>query len=230
MFHLTAISRNAKTGPIPVSTSEKATCPDACPLKKSGCYASTGKVNIHWLAVSKGLRGMTWAGFVQAIKRLPRGQLWRHNQAGDLPGVNNAIDAKALGELVTANAGKRGFTYTHKPTLDGQADGKTIATNRKAIAHANANGFTVNLSADSLGEADALASLAIGPVATLLPHTANATAYTPQGRKVIVCPATQREFVTCATCQLCQKASRSVIVGFPAHGLAFRKVDAIASA
>lgn len=229
MFHLTAISHNAKTGPIPVSTSEKGTCPDACPLKKSGCYATTGKVNIHWLAVTRGLRGMVWAGFVEAIKRLPRGQLWRHNQAGDLPGDNNDIDAKQLGELVAANTGKRGFTYTHKPTLNGQASGKTLATNRKAIAHANANGFTVNLSADNLGEADALASLGIGPVATLLPSTQRENTHTPQGRKVVVCPAVTREFVTCATCQLCQKVNRSVIVGFPAHGLAFRKVDAIAA-
>ena len=229
-YQLTRVSKNAKTGPIPVSTSSKLTCPDACPLKKSGCYATTGKVNIHWLAVTRGERGLPWAGFVQAIKDLPRGQLWRHNQAGDLPGENNAVDATALRELVAANKGRNGFTYTHKPTLEGQADATTVATNRKAIAHANANGFTVNLSADTLGEADALASLAIGPVATLLPSTQTRNTYTPQGRKVVVCPATQRENVTCSSCKLCQRVGRSVIVGFPAHGLAFRKVDAIASA
>ncbi len=228
MFHLTRVSANAKTGPIPVSTSEKNTCPDACPLKKSGCYAATGKVNIHWLKVTRGERGMGWGEFVQAIKHLPYGQFWRHNQAGDLPGDNNAIDAKALGQLVDANKGKRGFTYTHKPTLDGQADNAIVHTNRKAIANANAKGFTVNLSADNLAEADALAKQNIGPVVTLLPSTQKATSYTPEGRKVIVCPAVTREYVTCATCQLCQKVDRSVIVGFPAHGLAFRKVSGIA--
>lgn len=228
MFHLTRISANAKTGPIPVSTSEKGTCPDACPLKKSGCYAATGKVNIHWLKVTRGERGLAWAEFVQAIKSLPRGQFWRHNQAGDLPGDNNSIDVKALGELVDANKGKRGFTYTHKPTLDGQANNAILDANRKAIADANANGFAINLSADNLHEADELAKQKIGPIVTLLPSSQKTNSFTPEGRKVVVCPAVTKQYVTCATCQLCQKTDRSVIVGFPAHGLAFRKVDGIA--
>lgn len=224
----TRVSANAKTGPIPVSMSAKTTCPDSCPLKHGGCYAGGGPINLHWLRLTAGKVGLKWEAFLQQVRTLPRSQIWRHNQAGDLPGENNAIEAKALASLVQANTGRHGFTYTHKPTLKGQAPAKVIAANKKAIASANKGGFTVNLSADTLSEADELASLGIAPVVTLLSSHQTENTVTPAGRKVIVCPATQREFVTCQTCQLCQKAGRSVIVGFPAHGVQTKKADAIA--
>lgn len=230
MILFTRVSGNAKTGPIPVSMSVKETCPDSCPLKHGGCYASGGPINLHWLRLTQGKTGILWNEFLSAIRKLPRAQLWRHNQAGDLPGINNVIDPHAMGELVAANTGKRGFTYTHKPVLAEQASAHTVASNRKAIAHANAHGFTVNLSADNLAEADALAALAIGPVATLLPAEQKTNTHTPSGRKVVICPATNRENVSCSTCQLCQRASRSVIIGFPAHGVSTRKANAIALA
>lgn len=228
----TRVSANKKTGPIPVSMSTKATCPDVCPLKQGGCYAMGGPVNLHWQRLSKGLAttALTWEAFCNAVKALPRAQFWRHNQAGDLPGENNTVDATALAQLVKANVGRKGFTYTHKPVLQGQADARTVNANAKAIASANAQGFTVNLSADTLGEADEMAALNIGPVVTLLPSTHKGNAVTPQGRKVVTCPATYRENVTCATCQLCQKANRTCIVGFPSHGVSIKKADAIAKA
>ena len=44
MVHLTLSSSNIKTGPIPVTTSGRSTCPDACPLKKAnGGKGSGGK-------------------------------------------------------------------------------------------------------------------------------------------------------------------------------------------
>ncbi len=225
----TIVSRNAKTGPIPVSMSVKNTCPDACPLKAGGCYASGGPVNLHWLRVSAGKAGILWGEFLKAVKGLHVGQLWRHNQAGDLPGINNTIDTKALAELVQANKGKRGFTYTHKPVLTGQASKATVATNRKAIASANAGGFTVNLSGNTLTHADELADLAIGPVVTLLPITQTRNTVTPKGRKVVVCPAAIRDGVSCATCKLCQWGKRGFVIGFPAHGVSSAKANAIAN-
>jgi hypothetical protein len=172
---------------------------------------------------------------------LPDGQFWRHNQAGDLPGIGDAIDADALDDLVDANRHKRGFTYTHKPLTHGD--------NAASIEHANRNGFTINLSADTLAKADTLAAANVGPVAAVLPiefergHTKQgvwteeldayrkrvADVRTPEGRKVAVCPATYRDEVSCATCQLCQRVDRKVIVGFPAHGAAKRKASAVAS-
>ncbi len=225
----TKISGNAKTGPIPVSMSVKATCPDACPLKAKGCYANTGPINIHWTRLTTRKVGIAWSEFLTAIKSLRVGTLWRHNQAGDLPGKNNEIDGVALAELVTANRNRKGFTYTHKPVLFGQCDKATVKANRKAIEHANANGFTINLSGNTLSHADELLALAIGPVVAILPSDTKANTFTPKGARVIVCPATIRDDVSCATCKLCQWGKREYVIGFPAHGNAAKTVNAIAS-
>jgi hypothetical protein len=219
--HLTAKSSNKKTGPIPVSTTSAATCPTACPLKKSGCYADGGPLAIIWRKVTDGAMGTSWREFCDKIAALPLGQLWRHNQAGDLPGDGVKINRPALRALVAANTGRRGFTYTHY-----RPDG----ANAEAIREANASGFVVNLSANSLAHADELAKTGAGPVVTLLPENAGPHAVTPEGRKVVTCPATYRESVTCMSCQLCARGSRTVIIGFPAHGASRRKAEAVAVA
>lgn len=230
-------SRNSKVGAMPVSTTARETCPDACPLKASGCYAESGPLGMLWSALSRAKPGktfqragqtvqsLTWNQFTHAVAALPEGTLWRHNQAGDLPGQGDAIDVGALRALVDANSGRRGFTYTHKPL-----DGKHGAANAAAIRHSNESGFTINLSADTLSEADTLSHSNIGPVVVVLPDTVqgNADIKTPQGRRVSVCPATYREDVSCASCQLCQRRERKCIVGFPAHGAARRKASAVA--
>lgn len=176
---------------------------------------------MHWARVTKRERGEAWKGFLGKIASLPTGQFWRHNQAGDLPGVDNNIDGRLLAQLCAANSGKRGFTYTHKPVLKN-------AKNRKAIAKAIERGFTVNLSANTLPEADKLCELDIAPVVVVLPadHVGNTT--TPKGRKVVQCPATiEGKDTSCEACQLCQR-QRSAIVGFPAHGTSKRKATEIA--
>jgi len=219
-LHITLKSKNAKTGPIPVTTSSATTCPSACPFNSGGgCYAASGPLAMHWRKVTDGQRGDTYNALLAQIKAMDDGQLWRHNQAGDLAGVGDALDISALDALVAANKGKRGFTYTHKPLA--------TAAERDAIARANANGFTINLSGNDLSHADTLADLAIGPVVVVLPSDATQNTVTPAGRKVVVCPATIRDDVSCADCGLCARL-RDAIVGFPAHGTSKRKADAIA--
>ena len=211
--HLTPKSANVKTGPIPVSTTEKDSCPTDCAMRGE-CYAASGPLALHWAAVSAGSRGTNWATFTDAIAALPDGQLWRHNQAGDLPQRDGTIDAALLGDLVAANIGKRGFTYSHHRDAD----------SINWIRHANQWGFTVNLSANDLADADALADHDAGPVVVVLPSTQTSNTTTPAGRPVVICPATQRDNVSCATCQLCQR-QRAAIVGFPAHGTRKRVID-----
>jgi len=207
-YHLTLESSNAKTGPIPVSTSSSDTCPKSCGMY-SACYAKSGPLGIHWRAIDQGGRGTALGTFLQSIKRLPNGQLWRHNQAGDLPGKDESIDRLALDRLVDANKGKRGFTYTHKPMT---------RENRQAVKHANRHGFTINLSADSPSQADRLAKLKVGPVVTVLPADVKENMRTPEGRLIVICPAVTHDSVTCAKCQLCAWKDREVVIGFPAHG------------
>jgi hypothetical protein len=177
---------------------------------------------MHWAKVSDGnAKGlMNWAAFVKAVAALPEGQLWRHNQAGDLPGTDLAINGPQLASLVNANRGKRGFTYTHKPLT---------RENKAFIRHANRNGFTVNVSADSLAEADTKARANVGPVVCVLPaEMANERTFTtPEGRKGVVCPAARADLegISCATCQMCAIPTRKAIIGFPAHGAAAKTVS-----
>ena len=225
--HFQEKSDNVKTGPIPVTTSPAYTCPPACPLRDGGCYAKGGPLGLHWAKVSSGERGVYWTSFLQRIADLPKGQLWRHNQAGDLPGFGDEIDIIKLAELGQANDGKRGFTYTHKPVLDGEY----AAVNRSAIGQANyIAGFTVNLSANSLREADALADLGVGPVVAIVPEGSPRTQYTPKGRKGIGCPAQYIDDITCEDCGLCQRSDRTVVVLFWTHGSSKRKAEAVCAA
>lgn len=217
--HIKIASGNGKTGPIPVSTTTADTCPITCPLKGAGCYADGGPLAIHWKLVTEGRRGGSWAAFVENVRALPKDQLWRHNQAGDLPGDGVDIDAEALAALVRANRGRRGFTFTHyEPT----------GTNAEAIRSANDAGFAINLSADNVHEADVLAETGVGPVVVILPANAPKVSATPAGRRVVVCPAQTRD-TNCAACGLCARVKRDYIIGFRAHGVRTRKAEAIAN-
>ena len=205
-----------------VTTSTATTCPSACPFKDNGCYAESGPLKLHWLKVTKGERGDDWSTFLDKIKELPAGSKWRHNQAGDLPGDTQNLDDVKCVELAKANEGKRGFTYTHYDVLDNLQNAITVNI-------MNHLGFTVNVSANNLRHADKLCDLNIAPVATVLPIEQTTNTVTPKGRKVVVCPATYKDDVSCADCMLCEKRDRKVIVGFPAHGTSKKRAAEIAA-
>jgi hypothetical protein len=237
----TRVSQNAKTGPIPVTITEKASCWTSCALYGKGCYAFHGALGHFWSGVSEGTRGGSWDELCAKIAALPKRTLWRYAQAGDLPGADEAIDGGLLWQLVLASRGKRVIAFTHKPVL---VDTATAARNRCIIAVANAAGFTINLSANNPAEADALADLEIGPVVTILAHEyarravrhrakrrpdewaetiaewrdriARLPNRTPAGRRIAICPATYTA-ATCRSCGACAEP-REAVIGFPAHG------------
>jgi hypothetical protein len=243
-----AVSQNAKTGPIPASIVERASCWSGCALYENGCYAETGPLAMHWDRVSRGLTGGFWSDFCAKVAALRPGRLWRYAQAGDLPGYGSQIDGTLLEGLVAANAGKNVIAFTHKPVL---GDGPIAVENRGLVATALSSGFTINLSADKPAHADMLAELRIAPVVTVLARayarravrhrfkkrrdewaetigewrdrTASLPRYTPAGRRIAVCPATYSA-ATCKTCGACARI-RDAVIGFPAHG-AWRKVEA----
>lgn len=217
-------SANAKTGPIPVTTSSRKTCPPACVFNHGqGCYADAGYyTRINWDKVTDGCRGSDYGTFLGGIEALPEGTLWRHNVAGDLQGQQDVIDGEALLSLTRANAGRRGFTYTHYPVLNSQHNAKQV---RLALR----GGFTVNVSADTLPQA--VESFKAGfPTVVVLPVDHTAKTVDVDGVKVVTCPATYRDAVTCSSCGLCQVAHRKVVVGFPAHGAQAKRASIIASA
>lgn len=251
-IYFTEVSSNQKVGPIPVTTSSRETCDPACAFYDAGCYADYGPMKGLWRNMTKAganaffangkntLKTIDWQALCARIANLKDGSLWRHNQAGDLPrDASGAIDSAMVAQLTKANNGKNGFTYTHHNVLQN-------AGNKKTIKNANDNGFTINLSGNNPAHADALADLNIAPVVTVLPSslgrmTNKAGEYiesvadykarigdikTPKGRAIAPCPATYLE-TNCKACGLCQKQSRKVIVGFPAHGAAKSKINAL---
>ena len=222
MYHITLKSKNAKVGPMAVTTSTATTCPTSCPFKSNGCYADSGPLKLHWDKVTRKERGDDWSTFISKIKDMPAGSKWRHNQAGDLPGDMEKLDDEKCIELAKANKGKRGFTYTHYDVLDNFQNAITVNI-------MNHLGFTVNVSANNLEHADKLCDLNIAPVATVLPIDQTTNTVTPKGRKVVVCPATFKDDVSCSSCMLCEKRDRNIIVGFPAHGTSKKKASAIAA-
>lgn len=218
--HLTPVSSNSKTGPVAVTTSSRETCPSVCPFRNNGCYADSGPLRFHWNKVTSGDRGDEFPDFLKKLRNLDEGAKVRLNQAGDLPGEGNHIDREKLSQIKSALVGKKVWTYTHKPVL-------TNTANAEAVRECNSENFVINLSANGLSHADKLADKSIGPVCTVLPSTVEGrqSIETPKGRRVVVCPATYRENITCESCMLCAWKDREVIVGFPAHGTQKKKVD-----
>lgn len=216
----TEVSRNAKTGPIPTSITERSSCPTTCPFYIKGCYAKYGPTAMHWRKVSDHLRGISWSEFTIQIRKLSRGQLWRHNVAGDLPHNDGIIDHKPVRQLVAANKGRRGFTYTHH-NLENKE-------NLEIIKDSNQAGFTINISTEDVEVADRIMSEHGLPAVAVVNSTVIHNFYkTSSGRQVIVCPATIHDGVSCATCGICQNSSRKSIVVFPAHGVAKKTVNQI---
>lgn len=219
-FAFTNSSGNKKTGPIPVVTVSSDSCPPSCPLMNYGCYAQHGPIAIHWARLDRGECGLSWECLLEKIRSLPPFQFWRYAQAGDLPGLGGHINIRMLQELVQANRGRKGFAYTHKPVRSGK--------HRRAISEANRNGFTINLSADNLAEADRLSELKIGPVIALVMLGSPNVLKTPAGRKVVVCPTQTQKSVTCQKCRVCAEANRKHIVGFLPHGTRKNKANELA--
>lgn len=223
---VTMKSSNAKVGPIPVSTTEEDSCPSSCSLKNTDCYARFGPLGIHWRKVSDGIRGSQWSLFCSTVLKFCKNQLWRHNQAGDLPkcpesstGTIDRIDVKKCRELSNSSRHTRGWTYTHYNPLD--------ESNASIISEMNSvTGMTVNLSADTLQQADVYYDLGIAPVCVILPKNApNLGNKTPNGRHIVVCPAQTNDNMTCEKCKLCQIRDRKSIVGFLAHGTASKRLS-----
>jgi hypothetical protein len=173
----------------------------------------------HWDAVTRGDRGLSFRHFIAGIMALPIGQLWRHNQAGDLPHNSGRISRRFIRGIVAANRGKRGFTYTHHDLSKGE--------NLALIRFANRQGFAVNVSSETETAADRAIAAGL-PAVMALPSTEQRASWrTPDGNVVLVCPAQRQDNKTCADCGLCAPGGRGkrVIVGFLAHGAGKRKAD-----
>lgn len=229
-YHFSRITENTKLGFMATSMASAATCPPGCALR-DGCYAKSGPICHHWGRVTRGQAGQPWPEFLHRLEELPDAFPFRYGQAGDLPGVGDAIDGVLLRQLAGACQRLKSFAYTHKPV---RGPSLVARQNRRLIASVQSQ-ITLNLSCDNLSQVDETVALGIGPVVTVLPLGAPARQRTPAGHPVLVCPqqtqpataTTSR--LTCAACMLCQQRDRRLVVGFLAHGCHKKKVSAIAN-
>ena len=217
-YHLTKKSSNAKTGPIAVSTTSRDSCPSSCPLKGNGCYAESGPLLLHWNKVSDGSRGFDLTAFIDALKTLPEGSCFRHNQAGDLPHNNGLINAHALELIADACAERKlkAWTYTHHSVEN--------MNNTVMIKRSNNVGLTVNVSAHSQQHAVDVYRKGM-PAVCIVPKDTQVNTWCNDGVKFVVCPAQTKANKTCAECRLCANANRACIVAFKAHGTQAKKVE-----
>ena len=223
-FQFIKKSSNAKTGAIPVTNSSRDTCPPACPLKgDAGCYdEALFWTRLNWDKVDNGERGGSWDDLLDHIRALPAGQLWRHNVAGDLPpSGENRIHVAKLHQLIKANEGRKGFTYTHYPMT---------LTNSGLVRFSNLHGFTINASADTEREAVHLYRREL-PTVSLVSASKRGEhwrKFNRDGVQFVRCPAEYLE-TDCKACQLCQRSDRRCVVGFTPHGSNKNSAEIIAS-
>lgn len=225
-FGFTPASKNVKTGPIPTVIVGRDSCPPSCQLYNGGCYALGGNVRIHWNRVTQ--KGMSFDELLNKIDTIPSNQVWRYGVAGDLPGKQEVISERMLKKMVKANAGKRGYAYTHK--------NPNIPRNANLIKYANTHGFTINLSSNNVLQADEYLKLNVGPVVTLIPADMSPdwkNTKTPGDNLIVRCPAEYNDKITCSNCgggkgALCARSDRKYVIGFTAHGAAKNKASTIA--
>lgn len=220
-FKFTAKSSNTKTGPIPVTMTERASCPDTCTLKKNGCYADNFPLSLHWDRVES--TGIEESKLLDKISALPNGQLWRHNVAGDLPSLAGLVDSNAFIRLIEAAKHTKPIIYTHH---------KLYPHNQKLFANARAQGVVINASCEDIGTAYSAIKAGINAVC-IMPIDAKPVTklVNPDNHdelvRVVICPAQQKDSVTCASCGLCarDRVNAGVIVGFIPHGAKAKTVN-----
>ncbi len=118
---------------------------------------------------------------------------------------------------------KCGDMYTQDAILSGKKT-KLSEHNLNLIRYANNKGFTINLSADTLEQADILSDTKI-PTTVVLPFTKTqfekmevdlSEVKTPAGKKITICPE-QTQGIKCLDCKLCSHNKRKTIIGFFKH-------------
>lgn len=190
------VKPNSTTGKlgkgVTATYSPRHTCPRGC-MFYNDCYANEGNVRSNWINATLGLAGESWGNFIKKLAASPNNRV-RVNVAGDLPGDGRKIHRRMALQLADAasKGGKRtAWTYTHYPVLNGPH----AQHNLSVVREMTKRGLQVNLSADTIRQADQKADLGFD-VAVVLPEHIPAS-YLKQhgglktlaGRPILRCPA-----------------------------------------
>lgn len=207
-------SADRKTGKVSATYAPFASCPTTCPLQANGCYAGNGKVAIvmRRLGEEAAARNATPREIAEAeaaaIRGLTGKRALRLHVGGDCADEETASIVATAAEEYSAKHGAKVWGYTH--AWAGVA--RTAWRNVSMLA-----------SVHTVTAAKLALKRGYTPAIVIKEHASKA--YTVDGLKVIPCPATIRDDITCEKCKLCW-TSRNAAVGFPAHGAQTRKAQA----
>ena len=202
--HLVAVSSNSKIGPMPATYRGRDTCPTDCAFLNNGCY---GDGRIFGLA-HKYASALS-IDKAREILRRARGdaRYLRDRVVGDLVNSRGAFDMRYV-RAIARLARERGliaFGYTHAwPMLT-----------RDEVRAITETGYVLNASCETVEDARQAISLGMPTVVT---NDGIPEGLTVDGKRIITCPQQIRENVTCASCGLCAKPDRKVIIRFLTHG------------
>lgn len=211
-YNITEVSGNQKTGPIITTRHPQASCPVTCPFLGNGCYAENFPLSKHWR--DDLTRGMTFETYIERLHRLidyrnrtGQSSMVRLVEAGDIGnGVELSPQAVHLAEAVKQASTVIWYSHYHPTPAN-------LPVYRSILDR-----VCINVSADSPAMADAYVSLGL-PTVVVMPIGTPNVSYTPEGRKIVACPAEKASGrVTCQTCRLCGIKDRDYIIGFRAHG------------
>ena len=222
-YNITELSSNQKTGPIITTRHPQASCPVTCPFLGNGCYAENFPLSKHWRNdLEKGLNFETYLDRLVTLIRYRNltGQtsMIRIGEAGDI-GNGVTISPQAVHLAETIKDSECVIWYSHYVP-----DAETLPVYRSILDR-----VCINVSADSPTMADHYRDLGL-PTVVVLPIGTPNVSWTPQGRKIVACPAEKANGrVTCLTCKLCGNKDRDYIIGFRAHGGRKKVVNRIVS-
>jgi len=212
-YKLVNLSLNAKTGPMPAVYGNRESCPTTCGLYNK-CYGKKGRTALHWANE----QASSFSDLIEWISTLPL-RLWRYGVVGDLPsndGIN--LDREKVLDMARANNGRPVLAYTHFPVNP---------HNLRVIREANALGFSLNLSADSIDDIKS-AVKALVPVVTYTSHNDERASWKQDGIQFTTCPnQSSDKSPQCLDCKLCSKISRDSVVVFRGHGSAQKKISGV---
>lgn len=221
--------RFVPVGPFVTSTyvSIEATCPDFCPWKGNGCYASEGESHLTMAGLNRAAWNMTAlqvtlaeaaaidAAFARGVPQdgAKGGRDLRLHVGGE---VSCTTGARALAAAVrrwSARGGGPAWTFTKRwRQIDREAWGP------------------ISVLASCVSTADVAAARARGYAAAIVvadfPDGPASWRYA-DGR-AIPCPAEATKHVTCSSCRMCMDAERllerGLVIAFKAHGAGAEKV------
>jgi hypothetical protein len=214
-------SGNSKTGSIPVTYRTVETCPTDCPFLPTGeiggCYG-TGRIfgMTRKYAGETDVESATWK---IRLDKDRSARYLRDRVVGDVVTPDGELDRDYVSGIAQVAAGNRlvAFGYTHAWRSFTPDD----------VAFLRDSGYVMNASTES--EAGAQAALDAGMPAVIVDDDTPDGA-TVAGRRLMTCPAEVRDDVSCASCGLCAKPDRAVLIRFKTHGVARAKARRAAAA